>query len=98
MPQFVMIGWDGPDGAQRRNLYREQHVAHVMKLRDEGKITLAGPTRDEKDEKSTGAVIIFRVTNLEEARALVDRDPYVAGGVFESFTINPFKQVIPEPS
>ena len=98
MPQFVMIGWDGPDGVKRRNRSRDQHIAHITKLRDAGTVTFAGPMRDEANEKSIGAVIVINTADLAEARAIVDRDPYVTGGVFASVTINPFKQVVPEPS
>lgn len=96
MPDFVMIGWDGPEGAGRRDRLREQHVAHVHELARKGRIVFAGPIRNDTDDRSIGAVIILGADSLEEARQLVDRDPYVAGGVFNSITVNPFKQVIPD--
>lgn len=92
-----MIGWDGPEGADRRDRHREQHVAYVRALERDGRVLFAGPIRDDEDDGSIGAVIILEAATLEDARQLVDRDPYVTGGVFESVTVNPFKQVIPEP-
>ncbi|UCC30357.1 MAG: hypothetical protein JSU86_19420 [Phycisphaerales bacterium] len=96
MPHFVMIGWDGPEGAGRRDRLREQHIAHVHELAREGRIVFAGPIRDDANERSIGVVIILEADSLKEVRQLIDRDPYVAGGVFKSMTVNPFKQVIPD--
>lgn len=96
MPQFVMIGWDGPEGAVQRDWFREQHIAHVHELAREGRIVFAGPIRDDANERSIGVVIILEAGSLEEVRQLIDGDPYVAGGVFKSVTLNPFKQVIPD--
>ena len=93
-----MIGWDGADGAKRRDQHREQHVACVGDLDHEGRIILAGPIRSDDGKESIGAVIVFEAANLAEAREIIDRDPYVVGGVYESLTVNAFKQVFPEPS
>lgn len=98
MALFVMIGWDGPNGLERRSLHRDQHVTHITTLRDQGTITFAGPIRDADNDKSIGAVIVIEAGDLATARGHVDRDPYVTGGVFETITVNPFKQVIPEPA
>ena len=95
MPLFAMIARDGPDGPARRKEFRGEHVAHVCALDEAGRITLAGPLKDDANENSTGAVIVFTADSLEEARAVVDRDPYVSGGVFESVTVSPFRKVFP---
>ena len=97
MPQFVMIGWDGPDGAARRDRHRERHVEHIGALAREGRIAFAGPIRSDTDERSIGALLVLEAADLKEAQSIVDRDPYVTGGVFETLTVNPFKQVIPGP-
>ena len=96
MSLFVMIGWDGPDGASRRDQYRRQHIDHVQTLAHEGRIAFAGPIRSNTGDRSIGAVIVLEPVDLEEAWSIVKRDPYVTGGVFETLTVNPFKQVIPE--
>lgn len=90
-----MIGWDGPEGGGRRDQHREQHVTHITTLHESGSIVFAGPIRDEADEKSVGAVIVYEAANLDEARTLVAGDPYVAGKVFESIEVRPFRQVFP---
>ena len=96
MPQYVMIGWDGPNGPRRREKHRERHLAYVGDLNRAGKIRFAGPIRDDSENRSIGVVLVFEAESLEDAQAVADADPYVIGGVFESLTVNPFKQVFPE--
>lgn len=98
MPAFVMIGRDGPDGGARRNEHRSAHVEHVTRLFEAGRIVLAGPIKSDDVATSVGAVIIFEAADLEAARAVVEQDPYVRGGVFAELSVQPFRQVFPEPS
>jgi uncharacterized protein YciI len=95
MPLFVMIGRDGPAGAAARDRNRAGHVAHLDALEADGRIVFAGPVRDEADERSIGAVIVFEAESLEAARDLVARDPYVEGGVFETWSVRPFRRAYP---
>jgi hypothetical protein len=93
-----MLGLDGPDGSERRSAHRAGHAAHLESLEREGRIVLAGTPRNDADSASIGSVILFEARDLKEARAIVDRDPFVTGGVFESLTIAPFKRVMPRQS
>ena len=97
MPYFVMIGHDVPDSAGLRERHRAAHVAHVTALNDAGRIACAGPIKCDNGERSTGAVIVFEADSLDEARRLVDRDPYVTGGVFKTVSVSSFRVVFPEP-
>jgi len=97
MSLFVMIGWDAADGAERRGRWRQQHVNHIRMLERKGRVRYAGPLKDEDGERSIGALIVVEAADLHEARNVVNTDPYVAGGVFETITIHPFKRVVPEP-
>ena len=96
MPLFVMLGLDGPDGAERRAEHRAGHVAHLAELERKGRIVLAGTPRDDGDSASIGSVILFEASTLDEARQIVGRDPFVTGGVFQSLTVAPFKRVLPK--
>jgi len=98
MPTFVMIGRDGSNGTTLRDAHRAAHVEHITRLDDAGRIVLAGPIRSDDGARSIGAVIVFEADDLEAARAFVDSDPYVRGGVFHEVTVKPFRQAIPEPS
>ena len=98
MPLFVMIGHDTPDGAPVRDRHRADHLAHVNALDDQGRIAFAGPIRNDAGDASVGAVIVFEADDLAAARKVVDADPYVVGGVFESLKVAPFKRVLPAES
>jgi uncharacterized protein YciI len=91
-----MIGWDGPDGARRRDRHRDQHIAYWENLDDEGRVVFGGPIRSDEDERSVGSMVVFTADSLEHAQGIIDEDPYVTGAVFESLNVSPFKQVFPK--
>ncbi len=95
MSLFVMIGWDGPEGAKLRDAHRDNHVTYISKLDAEGLLHCAGPIKNDAGNQSIGVVIIFEASDLAAARAIVDADPYVAGGVFKSVEVQPFRKVFP---
>jgi uncharacterized protein YciI len=88
---FVIIGYDGPDGAAKRPAVRPAHLAHLRPLSDAGRVKLAGPFLDK-----TGSLIVVEAESLDEVWALVARDPYVTEGVFNRVDVKPFAQVFPE--
>jgi len=94
VPLFVFIGHDGPDGSERRKLNRERHVAHLEALDRAVRLAYGGPIRDESD-RSIGALLILDAPDLEAARAIVDQDPYVTGGVFARIELNRFVRAFP---
>ena len=96
MPLFVMVGNDGSDGATRRDQHRQEHVAYWTTVDVQGRVSLAGPVRNAANDTSLGVVIVFEAADLEQARDIVSRDPYVGGGVFESMMVAPFKHVFPK--
>ncbi len=96
MPLFVMIGLDRPDGAELRNRLRSAHVEHIERLDHEARIVLAGTPRDDGDTASEGAVVLFEARDLDEARLIANRDPFVSGGVFGTVKVAPFKRVYPK--
>ena len=87
---FVVIGRDGPDGQEKRKLYREEHLRRLEELENQGRLILAGPFGDK-----TGSLIVFEAGSQEEASAFAEGDPYVTKGVFASHEVRPFKQVFP---
>ncbi|MCG3112212.1 MAG: YciI family protein [Candidatus Manganitrophus sp. SB1] len=89
--KFVMIGLDGPDGAELRKQLRPSHLERLEKLTAEKKLILAGPFGDK-----SGSLIVFEAGSLEEAVAWGEADPYVSGGVFSRYEIKPFTQVFPK--
>jgi len=87
---YVIIGRDGPDAKEKRPVIRTEHLAHLRKTVDAGRMVLAGPLTD-----GAGSLIVLKAESLEAAQALADADPYVRGGVFAEVEVHPFKHVLP---
>lgn len=91
---FVFIAHDGPQGSERRQAHREQHRAYLDSLDRDGRLAYGGPIRDESD-RSIGALLVLDVPDLATARAIIEQDPYVRGGVFERFELSRFVRAFP---
>jgi uncharacterized protein YciI len=57
---------------------QKQHLAHLTKMGDSGKMVIAGPFGDQRDQTYRGACI-YRLP-IEEARKLAESDPMVKAG------------------
>jgi uncharacterized protein len=56
---------------------QKDHLAHLTKMADEGKMVIAGPFLDDG---STRGICIYDVATLEEAKQLAEADPAVKAG------------------
>lgn len=97
---YAIEGRDGADGSGKRGAARDAHLARLHALRDEGRLLVAGPcpaidADDPGPAGFSGSIVIARFESLEAARAWADADPYVAGGVYESVEVRPFRKVLP---
>lgn len=90
---FVILGRDARDAKERRPELRPAHLAHLEPLAKAGKVLLAGPLTD-----GAGSLIVVEAESRQLVWDLVARDPYVAGGIFESVEVHPFVQVFPKPT
>ena len=91
--KYVILGFDGPEGAARRKLHRPAHLARMDRLDAQGRVVLAGPLTD-----AAGSLIVIEAASLAEAEAFIKDDPYVVHGIFERFEVHPFTQVYPKES
>jgi uncharacterized protein YciI len=73
------------DSVQRKQLM-QAHLKNIGLLPKEGKLAIAGPFLDGGNY---AGVYIFNVTNVADAKALVETDPAVKAGVF-SFEMHPW--------
>lgn len=89
--KFVILGFDGPDGAAKRKIYRPAHLAKLDLLHSQQRIILAGPLTD-----GAGSLIVISAESLAEAEAFAKEDPYTLNGVFERIEVHPFSQVFPQ--
>jgi uncharacterized protein len=63
------------NGIPDRPLNPELHGQHLAELDRKGQLVLAGPLVERR-----GGLIVLRVTNTVEARAIAEDDPMVRGG------------------
>jgi uncharacterized protein len=79
------IEYGNPDRiAEVRPVHRE----YLGRLKEQGKLWASGPFEDD-----SGALIIYEAETEEEARALLEADPFHEAGVFQRYTMKPWRQV-----
>jgi uncharacterized protein YciI len=67
---------DDPTAAEQVVL--AEHLAHLVRLRDEGRVIVAGPSVAGAD---TFGLVVLAIEDEAEARAVMASDPAVAGAV-----------------
>jgi uncharacterized protein len=97
---YVIIGTDVPNSLERRLGARPAHLERITKLKDEGRLLLAGPfpaidSADPGPAGFSGSLIVAEFDSLAQAKAWADADPYVAAGVYANVAVKPFRKVLP---
>ncbi len=82
---YMCYGIDGPDGAARRDVAREEHFAYLEKNRDI--MVLGGATLADEDDSRTGSVLIINVPDRAAADAFAENEPLRRAGVFERYSV-----------
>ena len=68
---------------------RPSHRQYLTSLQASGRLAASGPFLDD-----WGALIIYEADSPEEARALLEGDPFHANGIFVRWTIRPWNPVL----
>ncbi|QFT54148.1 YciI family protein [Microbulbifer sp. THAF38] len=97
---YAIISEDVSDSLPLRKKARPDHLARLNRLKDEGRLLVAGPhpavdSEEPGEAGFSGSLVIAEFPSLEEAQAWADGDPYVAAGVYASVAVKPFKLVLP---
>ena len=97
---YAIISEDGEDSLEKRKGARPDHIARLEKLREHGRLIIAGPhpaidSEDPGPAGFTGSLIIAEFASLEEAQTWADADPYIEAGVYANVTVKPFRKVLP---
>ena len=97
---YAIRGTDVPNSLEKRKVARPAHIARLELLRDAGRLLLSGPfpaidAEDPGPAGYTGSLIVAEFDSLEDARAWAQADPYVAGGVYATVDVTPFRKVLP---
>lgn len=74
---------------QKLQSVRPTHREYLQKLRQEGKLAMSGPFTDD-----SGALIVYEAGSLDEAKSLLESDPFNKAGVFASYQLKEWNQVI----
>jgi uncharacterized protein YciI len=77
---------------QLRLQTRPAHREYLATLLREGRLWMSGPWADE-----TGALLIYRTDDIDEARRLLEADPYRQAGVLSNATIKEWRIVMGAP-
>ena len=89
---YLVICRDGPDSAEPRATHLKGHLDHVEKYWT--RYVPAGPIREPGGEALVGSVFLVLADDLAEAKALMEGDPYVTCGMYETITYNEFSNSI----
>lgn len=97
---YLIYSEDVENSLALRMSVREQHLARLRELQDQGRLLVAGPcpaidNENPGDAGFTGSLIVAEFDNLTQAQAWADKDPYIGAGVYKKVTVKPYKKVLP---
>ena len=97
---YLIYSEDVENSLPLRLQVREQHLARLKTLQNEGRLVVAGPcpaidSENPGDAGFTGSLIIAEFNNLQGAQTWADSDPYIAAGVYQNVIVKPYKKVLP---
>lgn len=89
---FLIICRDGPGSADLRKEHLEGHLQHVED--NWRRYITAGPIREPGGDALVGSVFLALADTLDEARALMQGDPYISCGMYEAIEYKEFTNSI----
>jgi uncharacterized protein YciI len=75
---------------ERREPFRDAHLAHARRAADRGELVLGGALRNPTD----GAVLLFRGASPAAAEAFAAADPYVLNGLVTGWRVREWNTVV----
>ena len=87
MARFVLWGTYCADALEKRAPYREEHLARLQSLKEQGTLVTLGPT-----EGSTHVFGIFESDSIDVVRRLVEDDIYWKQGIWTALEVYPWVQ------
>ena len=97
---YAIVGTDITDSLARRQPARPAHLERLNRLRNDGRLLLAGPfpaidAEDPGVAGFSGSLIVAEFDDLDAAKTWAAADPYVAAGVYARVDVRPFRKVLP---
>src|SRR5512132_979649 len=74
---FLMRGPDTSQTGAAAAQIQSGHLAYMTKLREQGKLLVAGPFMEDTPMRG---IVVYRAASVDEARALASEDPAVKAG------------------
>jgi len=90
--RYACICTDKPGAGELRQQTRETHLAHLRE--HESAVVSAGPLLSGNGEPPIGSLLIVEAGSLDEARAMIEADPYTKAGVFARVDVHPWRWVL----
>lgn len=84
--QYLVIGRDFKDGAERRQQQRTAHLEGAKKMKEEGNLLYAVAIIEEG--KMVGSVMVFNFETEAEFNGWKKNEPYVTGKVWETVEVS----------
>ena len=89
---FLVICRDGPDSAGPRQEHLDGHLSHVEE--NWRSYITAGPIREPGGENLVGSVFLVLADSLDQAKTLMNGDPYLTCGMYETVEYKEFTNSI----
>jgi len=89
---YACICTDKPGQEDLRQETRETHLEHLRA--HSGAVVSAGPLLSPDGSKPVGSLLIVEAASLEDARAMMEDDPYAKAGVFATIEVHPWRWVL----
>jgi uncharacterized protein YciI len=89
---YLVICRDGPAAKELRFTHLDGHLEHVETHWQ--RYISAGPIREPGGEALIGSVFLVLADSLEEARALMEGDPYITCSMYEAIEYTEFTNSI----
>lgn len=87
---YLLFYEGGEDYVERRQPYRDAHLAHARAAVERGDLVLGGALADPAD----AAILLFRGDAPDVAEGFARADPYVTNGVVKSWRVRPWTTVV----
>ena len=87
MPKYVLWGSYCENALEKRTPYRQDHLAGLAKLKEQGILITLGPTQD-----NTQVFGIYEAESEETVRQFVENDPYWKNGIWTDYQVKEWIQ------
>jgi len=86
---FALFYETGDNFVERRQPYREKHLALVRQAHRDGRLLLAGAFKP-----ADGALLVFRGDSAADVEAFAKADPYVTSGIVKNWRVREWTVVV----